>query len=77
MNKLKRKFKLKPFLFILDTKGVYEQPDGEYDVYGLYKRVLPFIYKWTGVRTIFKRGCPIDHDRLRRIIRVYKEKGHV
>ena len=79
MKKLHVKLKLRtrPFLFIRDTKNVYEQPDGVYDVYELYKRVFPSIYKWTGVRTINKRGNPVNRDRLREIIHEYKEKGYV
>lgn len=77
MNKIKLTFRLNPFLFIRKKGVVYEDPDGMYDVYELFERIFPFVYKWTGVWTPHESGRPFNLDKLRRIIRKYKEKGHV
>ena len=75
--KLKLRLRLKPFLFIRNSKVVYEQPEATYAVYELYERVLPFVYKWTGVWTPHKQGAPVDREKLHRIISKYKERGYV
>ena len=77
MNKIRIVFRVKRFLFIRDKKFSNEILGAVYDGYGLYKRVLPFIYVWTGVWTAHERGTPVNHDMLRRIIDRYKEKGYV
>lgn len=75
--KLKFKLRLKPFLFIRNPEVSYEQPEAIYDVYELYKRVFPFVYKWTGVWTPHERGFYGNVEKFQRIIATYKEKGHV
>ena len=77
MNKLKFKLRLNSFLFIRKKGVTYTDPDGEYDVYELFKRVLPFVYVWTGTWTYLERGNPANFLRLRRVLDRYKEKGHV
>ena len=81
MAKIKPKFKfrlrLNPFLFIRNKDVHYEDPDGMYEVYELFKLVFPFVYKFTGTWTIHERGRPHDFNKLHRIIEKYKEKGHV
>lgn len=74
---MKVRFRLNDFLFIRKNGVTYSDPDGEYDVYELFKCVFPFVYVWTGTWTYLTRGNPANLSKLRRIIDRYKEKSHV